>query len=142
MMTINDDMPKIDMPLLLAWWKRRALSREMQSLEDRLLADIGVERHDIEAIAANSFPKFSLAARLSRMAEKLKRVHDNHVAAWELSAFDDHMLNDIGLFRSDLSGIAKGRYPERRSAISNHVERADDISFEGLASNDDHRRAA
>jgi len=34
---------------LRAWLKRRATIRELQALDDRMLADIGIERGDIEA---------------------------------------------------------------------------------------------
>ena len=33
-----------------AWLVRRHLTRDLQSLDDRLLADIGISRSDIEAI--------------------------------------------------------------------------------------------
>ena len=35
---------------IMLWWKRRAEYRELLELDDRLLADIGVSRTDVEEV--------------------------------------------------------------------------------------------
>ena len=47
---------------LKGWQERRRLRNELQALDDRLLADIGLSRGDIEAVVAGSKQSRSVAA--------------------------------------------------------------------------------
>jgi uncharacterized protein YjiS (DUF1127 family) len=105
------------------WHKRRAAIRQLEGLDDRILADIGLVRGDIDeavdrAAAARSAERGaepSLAARVlatwrawdpgrparglvTRGRQWLKR----RATIRELQALDDRVLADIGLLRRDI----------------------------------------
>ena len=93
-----------------------SIARELSALNDRELADIGLARGDIPAVAWRSVtaPK---APRLSVAFSQL--VHDLVAAPailWNrrrrafnaLSALDDRMLADIGVARAEIGEVVKG----------------------------------
>lgn len=126
MKNINDDKKKNAFLSLTTRWKRHKLAAELNAMDDQILVDIGILRNEILSIVEKSFPMFTLAETISQLMMKMVALRANQQAAWELSGFDDRMLADIGLYRSDISSIAQGHYPER----------------ENKAANDDHQRAA
>ena len=129
MKNINDDIMRTATLSLTFWWKRQALSREMQNLDDRLLEDIGLGRYEIAQVVEHTYPRVGLRAGIVGLFTRFKNYLRNHRAAQELSNLDDRMLADMGIFRSDISSIADGHYPERAERVQNAV-------------NDDHVRAA
>jgi uncharacterized protein YjiS (DUF1127 family) len=98
---------------------RRALRRELLSLDDRLLADIGLTRGDVEAVAARAAaePQPCGIAAPSRLATFVGAVlrgigeaFRRRAAAAELMALDDRLLADVGLTRGDIPaavGVAR-----------------------------------
>jgi uncharacterized protein YjiS (DUF1127 family) len=105
------------------WYKRRAAIRELEALDDRVLADIGLVRGDIDeavdrAIAARLPEKAAVPSPVSRVLAALGAWNPGRpaksLAAWyrrwlkrratirELQALDDRMLADIGLLRPDI----------------------------------------
>jgi len=75
---------------LAAWARRRATYRELESLDDRTLADIGLTRYDLSAFAAG---KADLPARDAA----LKARHVGAVAVLDFPAktVADHRAADI-----------------------------------------------
>src|SRR5206468_8092967 len=113
--------------------RRQALCRELMSLDDRLLADIGLTRGDIAAVAQRAAEEpapagfgpslgfFSLVHRiLDSVSESLRR----RAARAELMALDDRMLADIGLTRGDipavLGGSTRGSLREEIDSLVRH----------------------
>lgn len=98
---------------LAAWIKRRQFVERLNTLDDRILDDIGYQRFQIEDAALKTFPPVSLKAYLSAlvasMHTKALQRHDERL----LAAFDDRMLADIGLLRGDISGAVRGDGPFR-----------------------------
>lgn len=126
MKNINDDRQKASLFSLRIIWKRIKLHDDLNALDDRLLKDIGIVREEIPAYVEKSYPLFSLREMLSQLTMKIVAMRSNQQAAMELSKFDDRILADMGLYRSDISSIAHGNYPERHTSVAN----------------DDHQRAA
>ena len=60
----------------------------------------------------------ALGGRLAQGLRRLARVIRNRRDAGTLNRFDDHMLADIGLSRSDIHYAARfGRLPRRRIRV-------------------------
>ncbi|MBL6930173.1 MAG: DUF1127 domain-containing protein [Rhodospirillales bacterium] len=139
---INDDKPRTAAPSFSALFKRAKLSREMHGLNDHMLADIGITRDEIPLIIEKSFPRVRLMDVFAGWLDKWLETRKNRQAARELAAFDDRMLADIGLGRSDISAIEKGYYPVRHLTSFPFLGSGVDGLSKADAVNDDHQRAA
>ena len=96
--------------------ERTAIARELAALNDRELADIGLGRGDIAAVAE---PSVTAPARPGLVAAFGEMVHDLLVAPvvlWNkrraafsaLNALDNRMLADIGVARAEIGDVVKG----------------------------------
>ncbi|MBT4933552.1 MAG: DUF1127 domain-containing protein [Rhodospirillaceae bacterium] len=142
MKNMNDDKSRTATPSLNTWWKRNRLSREMHGLNDYMLADIGIRRDEIPLIVEKSFPRVRIMDVLAGWLDTWIETRTNRQAARELATFDDRMLADIGLGRSDISAIEKGYYPVRH-LTSLPIFGTGVNGFSNTdAVNDDHQRAA
>ena len=101
--------------------RRRVVYRELMSLDDRLLADIGLTRADVAAVAhlaacepgpAGTEAGPTLARFASRIVANFRDALGRRAARAELLALDDRLLADIGLTRADIptlfGGTARG----------------------------------
>jgi uncharacterized protein YjiS (DUF1127 family) len=50
-------------PIILGWWQRRETEEALQWLSDRDLADIGVARHEIRAVARSQAQMDAMSAK-------------------------------------------------------------------------------
>lgn len=97
------------------WKTTRVALRELESLDDRMLADIGVSRDQVRTLALRAAgveqpaeQKGVLAALVrTRIAEPLARWRMRNRTRRELSALDNTMLHDIGIERGQIDGIAR-----------------------------------
>ena len=98
--------------------ERNRIARELSSLDDRELADIGLHRGDITAVAAQSV---TLPAGPNLIAAFGRMLHDLVVAPvvlWNkrraafaaMNALDDRMLADIGVARAEIADVVKGMH--------------------------------
>jgi uncharacterized protein YjiS (DUF1127 family) len=91
-----------------AAYKRHQLRRELNSLDDRLLADIGISRADIPAVVA-----MMGAAPASQNGEAFDPIAGIRVwnrsreTARTLAAMDDRQLTDMGFVRGDIDWVAE-----------------------------------
>jgi uncharacterized protein YjiS (DUF1127 family) len=97
-------------------FERTVIARELAALNDRELADIGLSRIDIPAVAAKSV---TVPVQPGLVAAFGEMVHDllvAPVALWNkrrvafsaLDALDNRMLADIGLSRAEIGDVVKG----------------------------------
>jgi uncharacterized protein YjiS (DUF1127 family) len=114
---------------LRRWQKRRETIRQLEALEDRILADIGLVRGDIPSVAARSYTETAVAsttapALATQLWETLRDSAPGKGAArgltvaraWlrrratikALEALDDRMLEDLGLLRSQIPAAVDG----------------------------------
>lgn len=142
MQNINDDKSHVTTLSLITWRKRAALSRELHGLNNRMLADVGINREDIASIVDESYPRVRFMDVLKGLVKKWAIARKNHQTARKLASFDDRMLTDIGLSRSDISTIADGFYPIRRMDSLPLMVYGTSKSSPATALNDDQRRAA
>ena len=142
MKNINDDKSQKATFSLVNLWKRYKLSQELNSLDERMLADIGASRGEIPGIIEAAYPRVRFMALAARLLDNWAKSRKNRIVAWELAGFDDRLLADIGLYRSDISAIAKGHYPKRHELSVSLMDVCVDSIGNTHAVNDDHRRAA
>ena len=134
MKNINDDKSHRITLSPGAWFRRSRLSAGLNSMDGRMLGDIGITHSDIPSIVERAYPRFSIMDYVSNLIDKLVEVRQNREAALELASFDDRMLADMGIYRSDIPSISKGYYSKRHASAS-------PLMGYGVA-NDDHQRAA
>lgn len=93
-----------------SWRENRATVQELQRLDDRMLADIGVTRDQINALVDGqdtvSKPSGLAALVNDLIVEPARRWRVRARTRQELSALDDAMLRDIGIERGQIEGIA------------------------------------
>jgi len=85
-------------------WRRAQLAFELGRLDERMLADIGLKRFEIQTVADKASREATPSlgellvgyGRIVRERRKLRR---------ELTALDDRMLSDIGLSRADIPAV-------------------------------------
>lgn len=101
------------------WLRRAAIVRELSQLDDRMLADIGIQRWEIEAVAdaATGGPRVSpLRALLRAIIAPVRRWHRRNQAYRQLASLDDRMLADIGITRADIPVLVRNWDGEPLSA--------------------------
>ncbi len=87
--------------------QRRHTQHELSHLSERELRDVGLERSQINAIAAEATAsKASHRSVWHMLANWIRREAQRRRTVSELSAMPDHMLLDIGVERADIGRVA------------------------------------
>jgi uncharacterized protein YjiS (DUF1127 family) len=106
-------------------WRRAQLAFELERLDDRMLADIGMKRFQVESVAdkasRNAVPSLG-----ELVGQYLSTVGKRRELRRELNALDDRMLADIGISRADI--------PEVVEAIGSEPASEDGVEFDPIAS--------
>lgn len=98
--------------------ERTALERELAALSDRELADIGLLRGDIPAVAEKSVTVPEGPNLIAAFGEMLHDLLIAPVVVWNkrrtaysaLEALDDRMLADIGVARAEIADVVNGMH--------------------------------
>jgi uncharacterized protein YjiS (DUF1127 family) len=111
---------------LASWQERRRTYDALMRCSDRVLADIGIAREDIPLVARGIDPsrqesgasamrrRWAGARACLRAAREARR--ERRRVYRELMSYRDHELDDLGVRRSDIGGIARKEPVLRRAA--------------------------
>lgn len=91
------------------WYRQAATRRALMACSDRVLADIGIERDDIPAMAGSSSGSFAAGPVNWRdtLTQRLETARRRRRIYRELMAYSDRDLDELGIRRRDISGIAR-----------------------------------
>jgi len=84
---------------------RREAESHLRSLDDRLLADIGMSRGDIPAVVRSVH-----RSRKNDGFDAVRQIrvyNRSRIAVKQLAAYDDRMLDDMGFVRGDIDWVAE-----------------------------------
>lgn len=111
---------------LARWQERRRTYDALMRCSDRVLADIGIERERIPLIAKGIDPSRheaaatgawrSWAALRARLDAAREARRERRRVYRELMAYQDRELDEIGVRRADIAGIARGAAVLRAAA--------------------------
>lgn len=104
-------------------WRRAQLKFELSRLDERMLADIGVKRFQIDNVATNA-ARASTPTVSEFIGQYLSLALKQRKLRRELNALDDRMLSDIGISRADIPAVV----------ASVGAEREDGQEFDPIAS--------
>jgi uncharacterized protein YjiS (DUF1127 family) len=92
---------------LAAWSSRRDAYRRLMALDDRMLADIGLNRTEIPAVVKAMHGSEAQSGFEAEVVLPLKQWNLWRDAHKQLSQLDNRMLSDIGLVRGDIDWVAE-----------------------------------
>jgi uncharacterized protein YjiS (DUF1127 family) len=95
-----------------------SIARQLAALNDRELADIGLTRGDIPAVAARSVTAPKAPSLVAAFGEMVQDLLITPVVLWNkrraaysaLNALDNRMLADIGVARAEIADVVKGMH--------------------------------
>lgn len=99
-------------------FERAAIARELAALDDRELADIGLTRADIPAVAEQSVAPTGEPGLAAAFLEMVYGLVVAPVLLWNkrraafsaLNSLDDRMLSDIGVERAEIGNVVEGMH--------------------------------
>lgn len=97
---------------VVRWYRRNQVEKQLSQLDDRMLADIGVNRGDIPHLVGNWDGKVTdetAAADEDEFAlvRGFRQWSRSRATAKALHSLDNHTLQDIGLVRGDIDWVAE-----------------------------------
>lgn len=97
---------------VVRWYRRNQVEKQLSQLDDRMLADIGINRGDIPNVVHSWDGDFTSETAVddageSLLSRGLRKWSRSRATAKALHALDNHTLNDIGLVRGDIDWIAE-----------------------------------
>ena len=113
---------------LVRWYRRNEAFRQLSQLDDRMLADIGINRGDISNLVENwngQEPGAEAEEEIG-LLRGFRQWNRSRATAKALHALDNHMLEDIGLVRGDIDWVAEELAAQSvwNAANRNHQPRA------------------
>ncbi len=95
-----------------------SITRELNALNDRELADIGLSRGEIQAVAARSVTAPATPSLTAAFGQLVQDLVIAPVVLWNrrraaysaLNALDNRMLADIGVARAEIEDVVKGMH--------------------------------
>ncbi|MDZ4738270.1 MAG: DUF1127 domain-containing protein [Rhodospirillaceae bacterium] len=89
------------------WLMRRGAERHLRALDDRMLADIGIMRGDITAIVRSmQMSEAGIEADFD-VVRPIRVWNRSRLAFKQLAAYDDRMLDDMGMVRGDIDWVTE-----------------------------------
>ena len=102
--------------LVADYFEKRRTVAMMQGLDARMLADIGVERYEIEALVygkdAESTKSWSFKSVIAAIVRRMQRAQ----AIRALNELPDHMLADIGVERAMIGDVVDQHFRTGQSS--------------------------
>ena len=98
--------------------ERTSIARELAALTDRELADIGLGRNDIAAVAERSVTAPKAPSLVAAFGDLVQDLVVAPIVLWNrrrsaysaLNALDNRMLADIGVARAEIGDVVKGMH--------------------------------
>jgi uncharacterized protein YjiS (DUF1127 family) len=87
------------------WYRQAATRSALMACSDRVLADIGIEREDISAIARASAGRSR--SETVNWRDALSRRLEGRRVYRELMAYSDRELDELGIGRGEIDRIAR-----------------------------------
>jgi uncharacterized protein YjiS (DUF1127 family) len=106
-------------------WRRAQLAFELDRLDDRMLADIGMKRFEVETVADKA-SRNTVPSVAELIGQYLSTAGKRRMLRRELNALDDRMLADIGISRADIPAVVE--------AIGSAPASEDGVEFDPIAS--------
>jgi uncharacterized protein YjiS (DUF1127 family) len=122
------------MALLAVAKDRRATIRTLSGMPDRLLADIGIERDNIDMVVDNlvaartevaermaaemPLPLEAIAARLDGLVRSFRQWNISRKAAGEMARIDGKLMTDIGYVKGDVDWVPEVLTERRLSGVN------------------------
>lgn len=104
------------------FFARRAVETTLRSLDDRMLADVGLTRADIPAIVRDTHRAPKQVQTGFDTVDQIRVYNRTRIAAKQLGAYDNRMLDDMGFVRGDIQWVAKKLATRSVAANANSSE--------------------
>jgi uncharacterized protein YjiS (DUF1127 family) len=91
------------------WYRQAATRSALMACSDRVLADVGIEREDIPAIARASAGRSRSETVNWRdaLSRRLEGIRQRRRVYRELMAYSDRELDELGIGRGDIDRITR-----------------------------------
>jgi uncharacterized protein YjiS (DUF1127 family) len=91
------------------WYRQAATRSALMACSDRVLADIGIERENIPAVARASTGGFrpEIVNWRDALTQLLEKARQRRRIYHELMAYSDSELDELGIRRGDVARIAR-----------------------------------
>jgi uncharacterized protein YjiS (DUF1127 family) len=106
------------------WLMRREAERDLRSLDDRLLEDIGIARSDIAVVVRSMQATDEAVEGGFDVVRPIRVWNRSRLAFKQLAAYDDRMLDDMGMVRGDIDWVTEALANRSVSANGNRVAHA------------------
>jgi uncharacterized protein YjiS (DUF1127 family) len=106
------------------WLMRRGAERHLRALDDRMLADIGITRGDIAAVVRSMQTTDAGLDAGFDVVRPIRVWNRSRLAFKQLAAYDDRMLDDMGMVRGDIDWVTETLATRSVTANANRAAHA------------------